>query len=122
MSSNGMPDAISRQALTRQLLKKKSTVADKRYTEGFNDAIMRARSMVHAAPSLGSYVRWISVKDKQPAPFVSVQVYMTDAGNFPPVREGYIVDDGLFYIPALKEVHPGSHWTELATPPEVQDE
>ena len=62
--------------------------------------------------------KWISVKDHKPAPFVSVQVYMTDAGDFPPVREGYLIDDTHFYIPAIQGIHPVSHWTELATPPE----
>ncbi len=34
------------------LLKKKSSVADERYTDGYNDALMRFRSMLHGAPSV----------------------------------------------------------------------
>ena len=62
--------------------------------------------------------KWISVKDKKPKEFVSVQVYMTDAGDFPPVREGYYVDEDRFYIPALHEFHPVSHWKPFNEPPE----
>lgn len=42
---------ISRNAIMAQLDKKRSTVAQQRYTEGFNDAIMRVRSMLHSATS-----------------------------------------------------------------------
>lgn len=34
------------------LLKKKSGVADGRYTDGYNDALMRFRSMLHSAPTV----------------------------------------------------------------------
>lgn len=67
--------------------------------------------------ALAKVPKWIGVKDHKPAPFVSVQVFMTDAGSFPPVREGYLIDDTHFYIPAIRGIHPVSHWTELATPP-----
>lgn len=40
---------IEREALMNQLMKKKADVANKRYTEGFNDALLRIRSMVHSA-------------------------------------------------------------------------
>lgn len=35
-----------------QVQRKKSSVADTRYTEGFNDAILRFRSMIHSAPPI----------------------------------------------------------------------
>lgn len=66
---------------------------------------------------------WISVKDKLPDKFISVLGYMTDAGDFPPVRECFIVDakEGEggkeFYFPALCQVHPVSHWREMPEPP-----
>ena len=44
-----MAEYIEREALMEQLGKKKAGIADKRYTEGFNDALMRFRSMVHSA-------------------------------------------------------------------------
>lgn len=58
---------------------------------------------------------WISVNDRLPQNFVSVLGYMTDAGEFPPVRECYTVGNA-FFFPALGDVHPVSHWCELPQP------
>ena len=55
---------------------------------------------------------WISVDEKLPQNFISVLGYMTDAGEFPPVRECYTVGNA-FFFPALGDVHPGSHWCEI---------
>lgn len=38
--------------LMEALQKKKSSVADGRFTDGYNDALMRFRSMIHSAPSV----------------------------------------------------------------------
>lgn len=62
---------------------------------------------------------WISVDDRLPQNFVSVLGYMTDAGEFPPVRECYTVGNA-FFFPALGDVHPVSHWCELPQPPKVE--
>lgn len=59
---------------------------------------------------------WISVSERLPQNFVSVLGYMTDAGEFPPVRECYTVGNA-FFFPALGDVHPVSHWCELPQPP-----
>ena len=59
---------------------------------------------------------WISVKDGLPHNFISVLGYMTDAGEFPPVRECYTVGNA-FFFPALGDVHPVSHWCEMPQPP-----
>ena len=59
---------------------------------------------------------WISVDDRLPQNFVSVLGYMTDAGDFPPVRECYTVGNA-FFFPALGDVHPVSHWCEMPQPP-----
>ena len=59
---------------------------------------------------------WISVDDRLPQNFVSVLGYMTDAGEFPPVRECYTVGNA-FFFPALGDVHPVSHWREMPKPP-----
>ena len=59
---------------------------------------------------------WISVDERIPQNFVSVLGYMTDAGEFPPVRECYTVGNE-FFFPALGDVHPVSHWCELPKPP-----
>ena len=55
---------------------------------------------------------WIPVDDRLPQNFVSVLGYMTDAGEFPPVRECYTVGNA-FFFPALGDVHPVSHWCEM---------
>ena len=60
--------------------------------------------------------KWISVAEKLPQNFISVLGYMTDAGEFPPVRECYTVGNA-FFFPALGDIHPVSHWCELPQPP-----
>lgn len=62
--------------------------------------------------------RWISVDDRLPQDFVSVLAHMTDAGEFPDVREAYAVC-GMFFFPALHEHHPVDYWMEM---PELQKE
>ena len=59
---------------------------------------------------------WISVDERLPGNFISVLGYMTDAGEFPPVRECYTVGNA-FFFPALGDVHPVSHWCEMPQPP-----
>ena len=59
---------------------------------------------------------WISVNDRLPQNFVSVLGYMTDAGEFPPIRECYTVGNE-FFFPALGDIHPVSHWCEMPQPP-----
>ena len=60
---------------------------------------------------------WISVDERLPENFISVLGYMTDAGEFPPVRECYTVGN-VFFFPALGDVHPVSHWCEMPQPPQ----
>lgn len=60
--------------------------------------------------------KWISVEERLPENFISVLGYMTDAGEFPPVRECYTVGNA-FFFPALGDVHPVSHWCEMPEPP-----
>ena len=59
---------------------------------------------------------WISVDERLPKNFISVLGYMTDAEEFPPVRECYTVEKA-FFFPALGDVHPVSHWCEIPQPP-----
>lgn len=58
----------------------------------------------------------VSVRERLPQNFISVLGYMTDAGEFPPVRECYTVGNA-FFFPALGDVHPVSHWCEMPQPP-----
>ena len=49
-----MDDLISRSDLMAQVVRKMSEVGAKRYTEGFNDAILRVRSMIHSAKAINA--------------------------------------------------------------------
>ena len=60
--------------------------------------------------------KWIPVDERLPKNFISVLGYMTDAGEFPPVRECYTVGNA-FFFPSLGDVHPVSHWCEMPEPP-----
>ena len=64
---------------------------------------------------------WISIKDRLPKDFVSVIGCMTDADNFPSVRECYLIggNNEKFYFPALGEFHPISHWMEFPKEPNI---
>ena len=59
--------------------------------------------------------KWIPVDERLPKNFISVLGYMTDAGEFPPVRECYTVGNA-FFFPSLGDVHPVSHWCEMPEP------
>ena len=73
-------------------------------------------TVLHEEPTVEFVQEWISVDERIPQNFVSVLGYMTDAGEFPPVRECYTVGNA-FFFPALGDVHPVSHWCELPQPP-----
>lgn len=61
--------------------------------------------------------KWISVKDRLPEEFISVLGRMTDAGDFPSIRECYRVGNS-FFFPALKDIHPIDFWAYMPEPPE----
>lgn len=46
-----MTEYIDRKALLEAMMRKKSGLASRRYVEGWNDCLMRVRSMVSTAPS-----------------------------------------------------------------------
>lgn len=71
-------------------------------------------------PSIELVQEWISVDEKLPQNFISVLGYMTDAGEFPPVRECYTVGN-VFFFPALGDIHPVSHWREMPNPPKENE-
>lgn len=84
---------------------------------GFGDPRPTYETVASYLMSHGVTVQeWISVSERLPQNFVSVLGYMTDAGEFPPVRECYTVGNA-FFFPALGDVHPVSHWCELPQPP-----
>lgn len=57
-----MPRLIDADALQAQLERKKADIANQRYTEGWNDCMMRVKSMVSKAPTIDVapvvYGRW----------------------------------------------------------------
>lgn len=64
--------------------------------------------------------RWISVKEREPEPFVSVLGYIPNNDPFPPVRECFRVCVGeadAYYFPALAEHEDITHWMEIPEPP-----
>ena len=83
------------------------------------DAItMRGVKIINQFPSAvdAATARWIPVEERLPENFISVLGHMTDAGEFPTVRECYTVGNA-FFFPALGDVHPVSHWCEMPQPP-----
>ena len=69
---------VDADALMAKLNRKKAGPANQRYTEGFNDCLMRVRSMVHSAPTLTPPNEWVSVYDRLPEP--GERVLATDCG------------------------------------------
>lgn len=63
-----MQRLIDANALMDRLSKKKSEPAKVRYTEGFNDALMRFRSMIHGAPTVDAapvvHGVWVGIDDE----------------------------------------------------------
>lgn len=102
-------DLISRSAL----LEKAITVT--KYDEGGWGFDFKAvpGADVLKAPAVD---RWIPVEEGKPKDFVSVLGHMTDAGEFPSVRECYLIDGQHFFFPALNAVHPVDKWMDM---PEV---
>lgn len=61
-----MAEYFEREALQNQLLRKQCGFANKRYTEGWNDCLMRVKSMVSCAPAADVapvvHGRWVDSK------------------------------------------------------------
>ena len=68
-----------------------------------------------AISALREHSSWISVEERLPEPFVSVFGSMEDAGDFPAVRECYLVRN-LFFFPSLRGFAPVSHWMPMPEP------
>lgn len=66
--------------------------------ELIDDALQRKEGTANTiADHLVTVQEWISVSEGLPQNFVSVLGYMTDAGEFPPVRECYTVGNAFFF-------------------------
>ncbi len=79
-------------------------------------AYLKASMADHLISNGVTVQQWIPVTERLPKNFVSVLGYMTDAGDFPPVRECYTVGNA-FFFPALGACHPVSKWCEMPQPP-----
>ena len=90
-------------------------INDCRFMEGYGMDLVE-RQADHLIANGVTLQEWISVDEKLPQNFISVLGYMTDAGEFPPVRECYTVGN-VFFFPALGDIHPVSHWREMPQPP-----
>ena len=82
-------------------------INDCRFMEGYGMDLVE-RQADHLIAHGVTVQEWISVDEKLPQNFISVLGYMTDAGEFPPVRECYTVGN-VFIFPALGDIHPVSH-------------
>ena len=87
------------------------------YAEFYKDLAEKNQQM--ARKRIEDTPRWISVEGRLPSDFVSVQAHRTDAGNFPPVREAYVVNK-IWFFPALKEFHPVDMWKRFDEPPKEE--
>lgn len=57
---------IDADAFMKQLEKKKCREINRKFLDGFNDCMMRVRSMVHSAPTLTLPSEWVSAEDDPP--------------------------------------------------------
>lgn len=115
-----MARAIDADYLMERLNKKKAGPANKRYTEGFNDCLMRVRSMVHSMPTLTPPNGWVSVEERLPEP--GERVLATDCGF---VGEFYINKRGQWqrYNVNCSELLMALdilYWMPLPEPPEKE--
>ena len=63
-------------------------------------------------------MKWISVQERLPKPFVSVLVYMPEESPLLTVHEGYIKKDGWWYAAHFDRTPDEiTHWAEMPEPP-----
>lgn len=65
-------------------------------------------------------MRWISVKEQLPEPFVSVLGYDPSCAPLPAVHECYADHGGIFHGPSFYGVFKVTHWMEMPTPPSTE--
>lgn len=88
-----MPRCIDANALQAKLERKKAGVANQRYTEGWNDCLMRIKSMVSKAPTIDTMLvvhgQWETNSDRPDSLICSVckcgfDMWKHDPHNFCP--------------------------------------
>lgn len=88
-------DTISRSALMERLMRKKCGPANVKYTAGWNDCIMRVRSMVHSAATVPPQVEHgHPVHHNRPARYEHYEmVQQTEDGEPLYKRQSYMLQD-----------------------------
>ena len=121
-----MARAIDGDKLLEQLQKKKAGPANKRYTEGFNDCLMRVRSMVHSMPTLTPPNEPLTLDqlrqmDGEPVWIVDVGPHKWYGPGWAIVeRENCLVRTVKNWNPVFFEKY-GERWLAYRRPPEGED-
>ena len=117
-----MARAIDGDKLLEQLQKKKAGPANKRYTEGFNDCLMRVRSMVHSMPTITPPNEWVSVEERLPEVDDSVLVYIIDTfnnrGNIVITKYTIGLNSKMEWLGFEYNSFKATHWMPLPAPPD----
>lgn len=123
-----MARAIDVDYLMERLNKKKAGPANKRYTEGFNDCLMRVRSMVHSMPTLTPQNGWVSVEERLPElpekDWCSKMVISCDKnGHVAPMIweraqvRGKMIERWKYHWDRIYDGAGITHWMPLPAPP-----
>ena len=116
---------VDADALMAKLNRKKAGPANQRYTEGFNDCLMRVRSMVHSAPTFTPPNEPMTIEqlrgmDGEP-------VWIVDIGGRNWYGPGWaIVDRENNLVRTVKNWNPvffekyGERWLAYRRPPEEE--
>ena len=124
---------IDGDALMAKLNRKKAGPANKKYIDGFNDCLMRVRSMVHSEPTLTPQNEWVSVEERLPQSIINkVLVYCENGyigyGHYEKYQgeeTWYNLESGEpFASWNLENCSPYkvTHWMPLPKPPEVEED
>lgn len=89
--------------------------------DGIITATDYVEAMDMAIAALREQPQWISVEERLPEPFVSVLVYMPEEKPLPPVHEGFLAREGMWYANYFdREPMEITHWMPLPEPPEEE--
>ena len=114
---------VDADALMAKLNRKKAGPANQRYTEGFNDCLMRVRSMVHSAPTLTPPNEWVSVEERLPTDEHPVLVFV----GYADTMTGFITTSSYFCFDAnphwqwdglVRDEQRTLFWMPLPEPPD----
>lgn len=114
---------IDADVLMNQLERKRCWEINKKFLEGFNDCMLRVRSMVHSAPTITQTNEWVSVEESLPEESDGMVLFT----NGRAVTYGYrnhmfrmSGEEGV-YAPAIRKgggYMRVTHWMHLPAPPD----